>query len=890
MTSTPVPSGHLWPRTYLIKILNAGFSARDFRFVRQTALTWLASYPGDLPVRFTRAEALMKEGLLQQAIPILQDLVSLDPEFTSAQVHLSKLGCELGVKGGEMAFGCSTALTGSPPNSLSRHLISKNPTWSLPLAKIRKSLQKGDVTSAETGIHYVLGNQDLDPLIAITHLLVLRAQDGAPRQAIYHLAEHYHQQWPECLQFVLLMAEALMESGESDQAVSLLHRAATQDVTGQVAQRLWGADHPYRKLWPAQLAAPMDVQIPARVAAVLGWNLLPASEPAAQSSEAGSRAKSSTPSQSQARPAAAARKRRAVRGRKTTLKPSPEPEILKSLQGELDRMARKMRHPGMALTDGRFPVYLIFTTRQGLEAHYGVETTRILEAALHKLVAAIRQRLDWGATLVYADDPASMGRFGVEPADWKDPWKLKLAIRDLDKALGKQGARIGALLIIGGPEVVPFHRLPNPTDDADSDVPSDNPYATRDENYFIPEWPVGRLPGGAGKDPGLLISALRSMTKHHQAYQPPAEGFLSRLWRRMAALFRPFTPKNKGSFGYSAEAWRRVSISVFKPIGDPRALVTSPPVEIYGKALLPSSRLGYFNLHGIPNSGVWFGQRDPAEGGEGPDYPVALHPQDIVNGGRAPEVVFTEACYGAHILQKEVEDAIALKFLSSGSQAVIGSTVISYGSVTPPLNAADLLGHAFWRYLKDGYPAGEALRRAKIYLAKEMHRRQGYLDGEDQKTLISFVLYGDPLAAASEGLTAGKGWATILRGTAPKLIETSDKPPERIKTVCDRVEVPGTSEPIPHEVIAHVKTVVEQYLPGMRGAHLTMSQEHAQCKGEGHTCPTCQLGPKSRPNRKPKRRVVTLSKQITRAQYTHEAFARLTLDKDGKVVKMAVSR
>jgi hypothetical protein len=37
---------------------------------------------------------------------------------------------------------------------------------------------------------------------------------------------------------------------------------------------------------------------------------------------------------------------------------------------------------------------------------------------------------------------------------------------------------IGALLIIGGSDNVPFHMLPNPTDDSDVNVPSDNPYAT----------------------------------------------------------------------------------------------------------------------------------------------------------------------------------------------------------------------------------------------------------------------------------------------------------------------------------------------------------------------------------------------------------------------------
>jgi len=81
---------------------------------------------------------------------------------------------------------------------------------------------------------------------------------------------------------------------------------------------------------------------------------------------------------------------------------------------------------------------------------------------------------------------------------------LKLALADLDAALCKRGERIGALLIVGGPEIVPFHRMPNPVDDQDVDVLSDNPYATCDSNYFVSEWPVGRLPR-AGSSAAFLL-------------------------------------------------------------------------------------------------------------------------------------------------------------------------------------------------------------------------------------------------------------------------------------------------------------------------------------------------------------------------------------------------
>jgi hypothetical protein len=102
--------------------------------------------------------------------------------------------------------------------------------------------------------------------------------------------------------------------------------------------------------------------------------------------------------------------------------------------------------------------------------------------------------------------------------------------------------------------------------------------------------------------------------------------------------------------------------------------------------------------------------------------------------------------------------------------------------------------------------------------------------------------------------------------------------------------VPGASEPIPEELMTHVKRVVTQYLPGMQGAQVSMSHEHCGCACQGHHCPTGQLGAKTRPNFTPERRVVTLSKSIPFEEHTHPQFARLTLDKTGKVVKLAVSR
>jgi hypothetical protein len=291
------------------------------------------------------------------------------------------------------------------------------------------------------------------------------------------------------------------------------------------------------------------------------------------------------------------------------------------------------------------------------------------------------------------------------------------------------------------------------------------------------------------------------------------------------------------------------------------------------------SGFSYFNLHGLEDAPEWFGQRDPLrDKASDTEFPVALRPQDIVNGGRAPKIVFTEACYGAHIIDKDYESALSLKFLSSGSHAVIGSTKISYGSVTPPLIAADLLGWLFWDQLANRLPIGEALRRAKLRLAAEMHDRQGFLDGEDQKTLISFVLYGDPLFAPQQvGIAA-----------SPKAVVRNLQRPSSMKTAC-ALGGPDLIEEDPHSVTAdRVRSIVAQYLPGMADATCSLRNQHEGCSHDDHCCPSQQVGMKTVGD--DEAMVVTLSKKVMDGNNLHPHYARLTLDQSGKVTKLAISR
>lgn len=909
-------------------ILRTALLLEEYRFARQASLVWLAHYPGDLPINLLYAQSLIKAGLNDQATTILEKVCQSDPEYLDAveslvyALTLQQLGSpSAGRKSSPTLsqdaladrLGWLLALGGSPnlmrDAGLGSTLLRSKAgnSWSRALSKARRALGQGDFETAETEIQTALGADPDCPLVVTTHLKILLARltaNGSGSQVIRSLAAYYRQRWSECVMCTLALAEALMDSGDPDQAVALLHEAATKDVTGQVARRLWGQDHPYHDLWPADLEFELDIPIPAAVCSALGWNALPSSVASVEQTQpipvVQTGVKDAPPLEAQ-----------------TAENPAPanqspqETETLRSFQAELERISARLNRPGLASSDGRFPIYVLLTTRRGMEKCFGAQSTSVIESQMLRLVNTIQQRQEWGALLFYADDavcirsdknhPLRLERPAARP---EDPWAIKLALQDLDEALRKRGERIGAVLIVGGPQVVPFHHLPNPVDDGDADVPSDNPYGTIDENYFIPEWPVGRLPDGGSSQSAntqALLYSLSGLTARHQrlADKNNAAAWYRRWMQRLASWLksRSYLPSAiQPSYGYTAAVWKQASINVFRPIGEPGSMFISPPqgAPSSGRAanngsVLPSARLGYFNLHGLADAPEWYGQRESGGGlpgivGDGEDYPVAVRPTDVMNSGHAPQVVFSEACYGAHIFDKAPDEALALKFLQAGTQAVVGSTCISYGAISPPLIAADFLGHAFWSYLREGLPAGEALRRARIALAREMHTRQGYLDGEDQKTLISFVLYGDPLALP-EGLDFSS-----------RKFHRPAKPPANIKTVCDLSHAEEAQQPVPQEILDYVKNVVEQYLPGMDGSQLTLSYEHVDCDAvqPKHTQGASSAHPVDHLTRQQPyqlaRKVITLSKDIPNSTHLHHHYARLTLDAQGKLVKLAVSR
>jgi hypothetical protein len=548
-------------------------------------------------------------------------------------------------------------------------------------------------------------------------------------------------------------------------------------------------------------------------------------------------------------------------------------QAAEDVQAELDRLIQSLAVNNVRSPKARksAPLYLIVSNKAGLVGKYRQSGFRQLDQDLRQLKQTVEAHTNLQAAIVYVDDETSLAAYGMKPVDPSNPWQVKMLIDSLDARLNEQGQEIRYLLIVGGNSIIPFHLLPNPIDDQDTNVPSDNPYASRDTNYLIPERAVGRMPDGEGEGAEFLHTLLQTAIAGHQ--EPVAsKGMLSdlvnMLWSAEPAQ------ENGHNLGYSASIWRKASRAVFQVIGDNRRLRTSPPFAYQEFSVAERLQFSYFNLHGIEDGADWYGQPDALFPADYPLFPVALRPQDLSAEEHANSVVFTEACYGANILGKDSENSIALRFLASRALALVGSTKISYGSLAPPLVGADLVSRHFWEGVRTGLTVGDALKVAKINLARELQDRQGYLDGEDQKTLISFVLYGDPALSVVQPGRALQGQAGAKIACPPLICQK--------KRTFQKGHVSA-------DAIATIKRQVEADLPYMAQARVRAAPLTA-CNGScDHRCGLSCGTVKAKTHAG--KWAFILEKDIPSEDHRyHHQVIKITTNESGHIIKMAMSK
>ncbi|HUV74940.1 MAG TPA: C25 family cysteine peptidase, partial [Anaerolineae bacterium] len=328
------------------------------------------------------------------------------------------------------------------------------------------------------------------------------------------------------------------------------------------------------------------------------------------------------------------------------------------------------------------------------------------------------------------------------------------------------------------------------------------------------------------------------------------------------------------SIGYSAEIWAEASRSVFEIIGDSSKLQVSPPLTDYDflSTYEQFPTLGYFNLHGFRGSPYWYGHGESEYGS--PLVPIALTPLSVSWASAQGAFVYSEACYGADLMGEYPDGSIAQNILGGGALGFIGCTAMSYGTLAPPLSGADLLGAHLWEGLLGGLPIGDALRRARATFVRSVADEQGYLDGEDQKALVSFVLYGDP-SLSLRGAPMSPDLETEVEVACPPL------------ACCSRM-MDAEALPLPKEV----RQKVEKSLPFLQDngllAHPLILCRAACSSGKcgGHSC-SCEPSDGAGVSG-----LIQASQQhvVSKGGDQLRHVVKVTVNADGDVVKVLVSR
>lgn len=761
-------------RAQIITLSNAAYQLEQYSESKKVLVAWLHKFPNDLWIRYRLAIILYKLGEFEKAIRLSEMIVSEDPEFYEVWGLLAVLYPEL-----------------SSDRKMAEYRARKLQETEEKSQKGLKALFRWNSSSRREEV--AVENDEFDILTAVTNAkLLLNDEDRVSSCRILNI---YYRRWPQTIQFKLILGHILNQMQRLDEGMAIIQSAVNADITGQVGKRIWKEDNPYKNLWvdPSVLGMETgDMKLSPDIVRLAGMeNLLFLYDAAAAKVEMTGRAAQEVPavgsviSSSDFDEESAGRTGETSEGQENA-EPSLVPDSERAADTAASRennkdtqlfgeeklqlsgssilsgkggvfsgigFSRKVKEENIPIgeyvyrlkaedADNRKPVYVIMSSVAGLNRKYGSNNKDFINKEMNAVADAVSNRKGWTAQVFYPDEYASIGTSGPSAK------MLHQELVKLDKSLKEKNQMIGALLIVGGDDVVPFFSLRNPTGDSDTDVPSDAPYGAMDsDRCYEMQWPVGRIPGDGSKDPGLLMQQLRNIQDYH---------ILRYSSQKTVDKQRKNVKKNSKKtgkcFGYTCAAWLTPSTIVYKTISDTSSLSVCPATTSsnFPLAAFDSCDYGYFNLHGIKGKPNWYGQKRNDDMSNTPRIPTALEISNVTNIKNTPKVVFAECCYGAETPRRYESDCMSLHFLGKATRVFVGSTTIAYGALNSTLVAADLLGYLFWKHLLTGISCGEAFRRAKKNLATEMEQKNGGLDAEIQKTLISFVFYGDPLYTVDE--------------------------------------------------------------------------------------------------------------------------------------------
>jgi hypothetical protein len=403
-------------------------------------------------------------------------------------------------------------------------------------------------------------------------------------------------------------------------------------------------------------------------------------------------------------------------------------------------------------------VKLSVTVRGPLERKYDAAALKKVDRAVKDWIAADGKR---GVRTVHVavDDAAAMKSLGVPAV------KGKATADKVKRAIDALWARLTPdyLVLFGGHDIVPQFVVANPSydplGDDDKVVPTDNPYASsppfrakKRGSYLVPDRVVGRIPDMlVDGDPVWLADYLATA-----ASSTPVE----------AGFYRD-------AYAICCDAWKRAGAACVEYLGKPASLLLVSPPEVDSSATAKgrlSARMHMIKCHGSPLDPQFYGQKGKA-------YPVALFSATLKPRLKPGTLAAAMCCYGAQVYSPGDPAAtvpgewpLASTYLRKGAPGFVGSTMIAWVGVSEMM-CADWIAAGYLKGVLGGASLGQAFLEAKQGYVRWINQQGRAPDLADEKTLIEFVLLGDPSihpvkAAAPASAVMAAGVAPAVRATA----------------------------------------------------------------------------------------------------------------------------
>lgn len=374
-------------------------------------------------------------------------------------------------------------------------------------------------------------------------------------------------------------------------------------------------------------------------------------------------------------------------------------------------------------------IKLSITCRSRLQAKYDAGARARIDAAVAAWTAADKAR---GIRTVHVavDDAAAMKAYKVPAV------RGTITAGKVKKALDGLVARLAPdyIVLFGAGDVVPQFEVPNPTgaEDNEPKVPTDNPYASSQQfrvgkraSYLVPDRVVGRLPDLPGSgDSTWLLDYLTVATQ----------------WRGVARA------RYAKDLLVCCDTWKNSGRECVTYIGhNPSKLMISPPSDTASKSVRSrhSALLHMVKCHGGVGDSAFYGQK-------GQTYPEVLRSTALLKRTKRGTVAGAMCCYGASVFDPSDpgnvnpgEPPIASVYLKQGAFGFFGATSTAWVG-DKSMMCADWVAAAFLKAILSGASLGRAALETKQDFIRWTQEQGHEADSGDEKTLLQFVLLGDP--------------------------------------------------------------------------------------------------------------------------------------------------